>query len=106
MKDDEAPSSSNSNMACDPSMTTGKPVSQQPALEANPRRQGTRNRPPTARALEALAFGLLGSGKRKGDSKSMATTRPSQRARKATKDLVPTASSGDAESSMDAEVHP
>ncbi|CAL5092774.1 unnamed protein product [Urochloa decumbens] len=50
-------------------------VSRQPepaaALEANPpRRQGTRNRPPTARALEAVAFGLLGSGKRKkGDPK-------------------------------------
>ena len=47
MKADEAPSSSNSNMARDPSMPTGKPVSQQPALEANPRRHGTRNRPPT-----------------------------------------------------------
>jgi len=94
-------------MAHDPSMATEKLVSQQPALEANPRRHGTRNRPPTARALEALAFGLLGSGKRKGDPKNMATNRqPSQRARKATKDLVPTASSGDAESSMDAEVHP
>ncbi|CAL4898357.1 unnamed protein product [Urochloa decumbens] len=50
-------------------------VSRQPepaaALEANPpRRQGTRNRPPTARALEAVAFGLLGSRKRKkGDPK-------------------------------------
>ena len=80
---------------------------QQPALEANPRRHGTRNRPPTARALEALAFGLLGSGKRKGDPKNMATNRqPSQRARKATKDPVPTASRGDAESSMDVEAHP
>ena len=53
MKDDEAPSSSNSNIARDPSMATGKPVSQQPALEVNPRWHGTRNRPPTARALEA-----------------------------------------------------
>ncbi|CAL4905648.1 unnamed protein product [Urochloa decumbens] len=66
-------------------------VSQQSelALEANPpRRQGTRNRPPTARALEAVAFGLLGSGKRKkGDPKDdMARSRPSHRARKDTKD--------------------
>ncbi|CAN6361519.1 unnamed protein product [Urochloa humidicola] len=68
-------------------------VSQQPepvaALEVNPpRRQGTRNRPPTARALEAVAFGLLGSGKRKkGNPKDdMARSRPSQRARKDTKD--------------------
>lgn len=88
MKAGEAPSISNSNMAHDPSEATGKPVSQQPepALEANPRRHGTRNRPPTARALEAVAFGLLGSGKRKGDPKNMATSRPSQRARKATRD--------------------
>jgi len=107
IKADGAPSSSNSNMAHDPSMATEKLVSQQPALEANPRRHGTRNRPPTARALEALAFGLLGSGKRKGDPKNMATNRrPSQRARKATKDPVPTASRGDAESSMDVEAHP
>jgi hypothetical protein len=106
MKADEAPSSSNSNMARDSSVATGKHVSQQSALEANPRRHGTRNRPPTARALEALAFGLLGSGKRKGDPKNMATNRPSQRARKATKDPVPTATSGDAESSVDAEAHP
>ncbi|CAN6352136.1 unnamed protein product [Urochloa humidicola] len=68
-------------------------VSQQPepaaALEANPpRRQGTRNRPPTAKALEAVAFGLLGTGKRKkGDPKDdMARSRPSQRARKDAKD--------------------
>ena len=58
-------------MAHDPSMATEKLVSQQPALEANPRRHGTRNRPPTARALEALAFGLLGSGKRQGDPKNI-----------------------------------
>ncbi|CAN6295119.1 unnamed protein product [Urochloa humidicola] len=108
MKADGAPSISNSNRASDPSEATGRPVSQQPepALEVNPRRHGTRNRPPTARALEAVAFGLLGSGKRKGDPRNMARSRPSQRARKATKDPVPTASSGDTESSEDAEAHP
>lgn len=108
MKADEAPSISNSNMTRDLSEATGGPVAQQPepALEANPRRHGTRNRPPTARALEAVAFGLLGSGKRKGDPKNMARSRPSQRARKATKDPVPTASGGDTESSVDAEAHP
>ncbi|CAL4922629.1 unnamed protein product [Urochloa decumbens] len=108
MKADGAPSISNSNLARDPSEATGRPVSQQPelALEVNHRRHGTRNRPPTARALEAVAFGLFGSGKRKGDQKNMARSRPSQRARKATRDPVPTASSGDTESSVDAEAHP
>ncbi|CAN6289461.1 unnamed protein product [Urochloa humidicola] len=107
VKADGAPSISNSNMAHDPSEAAGRPVNQQPepALEVNPRRHGTRNRPPTARALEAVAFGLLGSGKRKGDPKNMARSRPSQRARKAAKDPVPTASSGDTESSVDAEAH-
>ncbi|KAK8458463.1 hypothetical protein SEVIR_3G382900v4 [Setaria viridis] len=104
--DGGAPSIWNSNMCRDPSEATGSPVtvSQQPepaALEANPRRHGTRNRPPTARALEAIAFGLLGTGKgKKGDLKNMARNRPSQPARKAdTKDHVPTASSGGTESS-------
>lgn len=108
MKAAEAPSISNSNIAHDPSEATRKPVSQQPepALEANPRRHGTRNRPPTARALEAVAFGLLGSGKRKGDPKNIVTSRPSQRARKATRDPVPTASSGGTKSRADAKAHP
>jgi hypothetical protein len=109
MKADEAPSISNSSMARDPSeATTGGPVAQQPepALEANSRRHGTRNRLPTARALEAVALGLLGSGKkRKGDAKNMARSRPSQRARKATRDPVPTASGGDTESSVDVQAH-
>ncbi|XP_062215618.1 uncharacterized protein LOC133916116 [Phragmites australis] len=105
MKAEEAPSISNSNMACDPSEATGRPVSQQPeaALQANPRRHGTRNRPPTAKALEAVAFGLLGSGKRKGDPKNTVTNGPSQWARKSTEHLVSMAASGDAEkSSMNA----
>uniref|UniRef100_A0A0A9D0L1 Uncharacterized protein n=1 Tax=Arundo donax TaxID=35708 RepID=A0A0A9D0L1_ARUDO len=106
MKADEAPSISESDMACDPSETTGRPVSQQSehALQVNPRRHGTRNRPPTAKALEAVAFGLLGSGKRKGDPKSTMAKRPSQRARKSTKDSVSTVASRDAGMcSMDAE---
>jgi hypothetical protein len=106
MKVDEAPSSSDKNMACDPSGAAGRPVSEapDPALQVNARRHGTRNRPPTAKALEAVAFGLLGSGKRKGDLKNRATSRPSQRARKSAKDLVPVASSGDAKAScIDAE---
>ncbi|XP_008658768.1 uncharacterized protein [Zea mays] len=94
----EASSSSDKNMACDPSGTAGMPVSEvpDPALQVNARRHGTRNRPPTVKALEAVAFGLLGSGKRKGDMKNRATSRPSQRARKAAKDSVPVASCGDA----------
>jgi hypothetical protein len=95
--DDGAPYILNSNMN---SEETGRPITvhQQPepaALEVNPRRQGTRNRPPTAKALEAIAFGLFGTGKgNKGaDLKNIARNRPSQRARKTTKDQVPTASS-------------
>ncbi|XP_066388000.1 uncharacterized protein [Miscanthus floridulus] len=103
MKVDEAPSSSDKNMACDPSGAAGRSVSEvpDPALQMNARRHGTRNRPPTAKALEAVAFGLLGSAKRKGDR---ATSRPSQRARKVAKDSLPMSSSGDAKTScIDAE---
>ncbi|CAM0873163.1 unnamed protein product [Alopecurus aequalis] len=45
-------------------------------------RHGTRTRAPTARALEAVALGLLGGAKRKGDPGSLTTRRPPQRARK------------------------
>ena len=70
----------------------------------NARRHETKNRPPTAKALEAVAFGLLGSGKRKGELKNRATSRPSQRARKDAKGSVPVASSGDTKTScMDVE---
>ena len=71
----------------------------------NAGRHETKNRPSTTKDLEAVAFGLLGHGKRKGDLKNRATSRPSQQARKVAKDLVPVASSGDAKMScMDAEV--
>ncbi|CAD6203619.1 unnamed protein product [Miscanthus lutarioriparius] len=103
MKVDEAPSSSDKNMACDPSGAAGRSVSEvpDPALQVNARRHGTRNRPPTAKALEAVAFGLLGSAKRKGDR---VTSRPSQRARKVAKDSLPMSSSGEAKTScIDAE---
>ncbi|KAE8816431.1 hypothetical protein D1007_06035 [Hordeum vulgare] len=50
-------------------------------VEMISRRQGTRNRPPTIRALEAVALGLLGGTKRKGDARSLTTRRP-RRARK------------------------
>jgi len=106
MKVDEAPSSLDKNMACDPSGAAGRSVSEvpDPALQVNARRHGTRNRPPTAKALEAVAFGLLGSGKRKGELKNRATSRPSQRARKSAKDSLPVSSSGDAKTScIDAE---
>jgi len=64
----------------------------------NATRHGTRNRLPTAKALEVVAFGLLGSGKWKGDLKNMATSQTSQRARKTAKESVP--SSGDAKTSF------
>ncbi|GJN06022.1 hypothetical protein PR202_ga23707 [Eleusine coracana subsp. coracana] len=100
MKADEAPSISNSNLANVASeKTEGRPDDPQPE-PANPRRHGTRNRPPTAKALEAVAFGFLGSGKRKADPKNTGANQPSQRARKATKDSDSKAVIGDAEKSM------
>ncbi|KAK3160151.1 hypothetical protein QOZ80_1BG0055900 [Eleusine coracana subsp. coracana] len=100
MKADEAPSISNSNFAnVALEKTEGRPDDPQPE-PANPRRHGTRNRPPTAKALEAVAFGFLGSGKRKADPKNTVANQPSQRARKATKDSDSKAVIGDAEKSM------
>jgi hypothetical protein len=100
MKADEAPSVSDRNKANDASEETEKrPASPQPEA-ANPRRHGTRNRPPTTKALEAVAFGFLGSGKRKGDSKNTVTNRLSRRAQKATKGSGSMAASDDTEKSM------
>uniref|UniRef100_A0ACD5YNX3 Uncharacterized protein n=1 Tax=Avena sativa TaxID=4498 RepID=A0ACD5YNX3_AVESA len=45
-------------------------------------RHGTRTRAPTAKALEAVALGLLGGAKRKGGPGSLTTRRPPQRVRK------------------------
>ncbi|KAI4970536.1 hypothetical protein ZWY2020_001450 [Hordeum vulgare] len=71
--------------------------------QADSRRHGTRNRPPTAKALEALALGLLG-GKRKGEPKSPGTSRPPRRARKSSKKSVHTPTGSDTDkSSMDAD---
>ncbi|KAG8097293.1 hypothetical protein GUJ93_ZPchr0013g34403 [Zizania palustris] len=97
IKDNEAASGSNMEMIPDAwEATRSVPVSphSQPALQAshemNPRRQGTRVRPPTARALEAVAFGLLGDGKRKADHpRSTGTSRPRQRACKSTRETAP-----------------
>ncbi|CAM0873162.1 unnamed protein product [Alopecurus aequalis] len=82
MKAEEALSVSNSNWAHDYSEATGGPAIPQLDLasQVNSRRHGTRNRAPTAKALEAVALGLLG-GKRKGELKSPGTSRPLQRAR-------------------------
>jgi hypothetical protein len=102
IKADEAPSISDRNKANDPSSEETEkrgPASTQPEPANNPRRHGTRNRPPTAKALEAVAFGFLGSGKRKGDPKNAVINRPSQRARKATKGCS-MAASDDTETSM------
>ncbi|KAK3151597.1 hypothetical protein QOZ80_3AG0247900 [Eleusine coracana subsp. coracana] len=100
MKADEAPSISNSNLANVASEEAERrPADPQPE-PVNPRRHGTRIRPPTAKALEAVAFGFLGSGKRKADPKNTVANRPSQRARKATKDSGSMAATGDSEKSM------
>ncbi|KAF0887844.1 hypothetical protein E2562_004055 [Oryza meyeriana var. granulata] len=109
VKNNEAPSGSYTETAHDASEATrGGPVSPQPDLQAssqamNPRRQGTRVRPPTTRALEAVAFGLLGGGKRKADPRNPAgTSRPRQRSRKSTKETASVSTSSDTEkSSMD-----
>ncbi|KAL5209900.1 hypothetical protein ABZP36_005523 [Zizania latifolia] len=105
IKDKEAASGSNIETIPDAwEATRSVPVSPQPALQAsqemNPRRQGTRVRPPTARALEAVAFGLLGGGKRKADHpRSPGTSRPRQRARKSTRETAPVSTSSDTEKS-------
>jgi hypothetical protein len=99
MKAEEIPSISNGDQVRD-SEVTGGPSNPQPDLasQADSRRHGTRNRPPTAKALEAVALGFLG-GKRKGEPKSPGTGRPAQRARKPSKDWVYTPTSSDADRS-------
>uniref|UniRef100_A0A0D9VTY4 SANT domain-containing protein n=1 Tax=Leersia perrieri TaxID=77586 RepID=A0A0D9VTY4_9ORYZ len=112
IKSKEAPSGPSTETVRDSSeVTRGGPVDPQPPPDiqassqaANPRRQGTRVRPPTAKALEAVAFGLIGSGgKRKAEPRSPAgTSRPRQRARKSTtKETASVSTSSDTEKSMD-----
>ncbi|KAG8063382.1 hypothetical protein GUJ93_ZPchr0003g18617 [Zizania palustris] len=109
IKNNETASGSNTKMVPDASEATRSvPVSPQPVLQAsqeiNPRRQGTRVRLPTARALEAVAFGLLEGGKRKADPRIPGTSRPRQRARKSTRETTSVSISSDTEkSSMDSE---
>ncbi|PKA58452.1 hypothetical protein AXF42_Ash013958 [Apostasia shenzhenica] len=77
------PTCSELKVECNSQRSAADQSSDQQASNGN-RRQSTRNRPPTARALEALAFGLLGT---KRQSKLMSSTsRPSRRARKASDD--------------------
>ncbi|VAI91555.1 unnamed protein product [Triticum turgidum subsp. durum] len=109
MMAEEAPSISSSDQVRDPEvaelpMAMVRPASSQADLapQADSRRHGTRNRPPTAKALEALALGLI--GKRKGEPKSPGTRRPPQRARKSSKKSVHTPTGSDTDkSSMDAD---
>ncbi|KAE8786266.1 hypothetical protein D1007_39870 [Hordeum vulgare] len=105
MMAEEAPSISSSDQVRDPEVAERPIAMIQPdvALQADSRRHGTRNRPPTAKALEALALGLLG-GKRKGEPKSPGTSRPPRRARKSSKKSVHTPTGSDTDkSSMDAD---
>ncbi|XP_047055546.1 uncharacterized protein LOC124661710 [Lolium rigidum] len=83
MKTEEALSVLNSDWVPDVSEATGGPTIPQRNLASlvNSRRHGTRNRAPTAKALEAVALGLLG-GKRKDEPKSPGTSRPRKRAHK------------------------
>uniref|UniRef100_A0ACD5YL23 Uncharacterized protein n=1 Tax=Avena sativa TaxID=4498 RepID=A0ACD5YL23_AVESA len=85
MKAEEALTVSSCDWVHDVSEATGGPAIPQPDLASrlNSRRHGTRNRCPTAKALEAVSLGLLG-GKRKGEPKSPGRSRPpqTQRARK------------------------
>ncbi|VAI79507.1 unnamed protein product [Triticum turgidum subsp. durum] len=109
MMAEEAPTISSSDQVRDPEvaerpMAMVQPASSQADLapQADSRRHGTRNRPPTAKALEALALGLI--GKRKGEPKSPGTSRPPQRARKSSKKSVHTPTGSDTDkSSMDAD---
>ncbi|KAM3228559.1 hypothetical protein ACQJBY_059916 [Aegilops geniculata] len=97
MKAEEGLAVSNSDCVHDVSEAIGQPANLQPDLasQVKSRRHGTRNRPPTAKALEALALGFLG-GKRKGEPKNPGTSRPPQRA---CKSLVCTPTSSDTDKS-------
>uniref|UniRef100_A0ACD5XKV5 Uncharacterized protein n=1 Tax=Avena sativa TaxID=4498 RepID=A0ACD5XKV5_AVESA len=74
--EDVAPSISSSEIVPDVLEAAGKHD-----LTVQPR-HGTRTRAPTAKALEAVALGLLGGAKRKGGPGSLTTRRPPQRVRK------------------------
>jgi hypothetical protein len=82
MKDNEGLSIPDCKKANDPSEETEQRSAIPQHVHANPRRHGTRNRPPTAKALEAVAYGLLGGRRRKVDPNNTVSNRPSQRARK------------------------
>jgi hypothetical protein len=82
MKDNEGLSIPDCKKANDPSEETEQRSAIPQHEHANPRRHGTRNRPPTAKALEAVAYGLLGGRRRKVDPNNTVSNRPSQRARK------------------------
>ncbi|KAM0919717.1 hypothetical protein ACQ4PT_008019 [Festuca glaucescens] len=105
MKAEEALTVSNSYWVPDVSEATGGPAIPQPDLASpvNSRRHGTRNRAPTAKALEAVALGLLG-GKRKDEPKSSRTSRPRKRAHKSLF-YTPTNSDTD-KSSMEVDAQP
>ncbi|XP_020082821.1 uncharacterized protein LOC109724170 isoform X2 [Ananas comosus] len=60
-------------------------------IEMKTWRQSTRNRPPTTRALEALACGFIGT-KRKSRDVKVPSSRPSRRARKPVEAHVPSSS--------------
>jgi hypothetical protein len=103
-KAEEALTVLNSDWVPDVSEATGGPALPQSDLasKVNSRRHGTRNRAPTAKALEAVALGLLG-GKRKDEPKSPGTSRPRKRARKSSV-YMPTNSDTD-KSSMEVDAH-
>ncbi|XP_078160707.1 uncharacterized protein LOC144556085 [Carex rostrata] len=54
----------------------------------NSRRHGTRNRPPTTKALESLALGFLGTAKRKASEIKICPNRPTRRARKSVEPVI------------------
>jgi hypothetical protein len=105
MKCEEDLPVSNSYWVPDVSEATGGPAIPQPDLASpvNSRRHGSRNRAPTAKALEAVALGLLG-GKRKDEPKSSRTSRPRKRAHKS---LVYTPTNSDTDkSTMEVDAQP
>ncbi|XP_047072413.1 uncharacterized protein LOC124681560 [Lolium rigidum] len=105
MKAGEDLTISNSYWVPDVSEATGGPAIPQPDLASpvNSRRHGSRNRAPTAKALEAVALGLLG-GKRKDEPKSSRTSRPRKRAHKS---LVYTPTNSDTDkSTMEVDAQP
>ncbi|KQK15664.1 uncharacterized protein LOC100828743 [Brachypodium distachyon] len=83
---------------CLPDMNASSNAVLSEQLSFNSRRQSTRSRPPTARALEALAGGFMGAKQKGGEANfpsSSRSSRPVRRPRRSTDVLAPFSSDGE-----------